>query len=161
MPMTANQLERFARAHRRVTRTGQQELTARRRLTWRHEDDTAMSFNACLAPADGAIVLQAIRAAINDLDHPHDDEGVSAETRAARLKGQDTRDGIDLESDAWPARRMEDAQTMADALVAICAEYLRGKISKADNPDLYQIVIHAGAEAITADDVPAETPAAA
>jgi Domain of unknown function (DUF222) len=159
MPMTANQLERFAQAHRRVSRVQDQEVRARRRFTWRHEDDTAMSFNAYLAPADGAVVLQAIRAAVNDLEHPHDGEDVSAETRAARLKDQDARDGVDLESDAWPARRMEDAQTMADALVAICAEYLQGKISKADNPDLYQVVIHAGAEAVTADDVPAQTPA--
>src|SRR5215467_10358688 len=33
-PMTGNQLERFARAHRQVTRAGDAEARVRRRLTW-------------------------------------------------------------------------------------------------------------------------------
>jgi hypothetical protein len=42
-PMTGNQLERFARAHRQVTRN--QDATARawRRLTWRFEDDGSLA----------------------------------------------------------------------------------------------------------------------
>ncbi len=58
---------------------------------------------------------------------------------------------------------MED---LADALTEVCASFLQGKIATADNPDVYQVIIHAGAAAITGDEpagVSAETrePAAA
>jgi 5-methylcytosine-specific restriction endonuclease McrA len=82
-PMTANQLERFAQAHRRVTRAEDADVRSRRTLTWRTEDDKAFAFTGYLPPAAGAVVLQAIRAALGDLEHPHHDEdadGVSAET---------------------------------------------------------------------------------
>ena len=45
------------------------------------------------------------------------------------------------------------AEDLAHALVDVCASYLQGKIATADNPDVYQVIIHAGAGAIT-DDAP-------
>jgi hypothetical protein len=36
--------------------------------------------------------------------------------------------------------------------VEICAEYLNTRAARADNPDTYQVIIHAGAAAITADE---------
>jgi hypothetical protein len=76
-PMTGNQLERFARAHRQVTRN--QDATARawRRLTWRLEDDGSLAGAFRLPPLQGAVLLQALRAAAGDLEHPrpgHDGE---------------------------------------------------------------------------------------
>jgi hypothetical protein len=158
-PMTASQLERFARAHRRVTRNEEGEIIHGQKLTWRHDGDKAFSLNAHLSPIGGAVVLQAIRAALNDLEHPHDDhhdDSASAETRAGTLKNKDKQDGLDLEGEAWPSRRMEDPRNLADALVAICVDYLQGKIASADNPDLYQVIIHAGAQAIIEGQDPAE-----
>jgi hypothetical protein len=38
-PMTANQLDRFARAHRTVTRSMDEQARLHRRLTWRLEED--------------------------------------------------------------------------------------------------------------------------
>jgi hypothetical protein len=113
------------------------------------------------------VVLQALRAARNDLDHPHDDHDhdapgqVPAETRSGKLAEQDARDGLDLGGEKPPPILKEHAEDLADALVEICAAYLRGKIVSADNADVYQVIIHAGTEAITADDddVSAETPA--
>ena len=58
-------------------------------------------------------------------------------------------------------------EDLADALTEVCASYLRAKIATADNPDIYQVIIHAGARAITGaepattrepNDVSAETP---
>ena len=38
-PMTGNQLERFARAHRQVSQADYAAARVRRRLAWRMEDD--------------------------------------------------------------------------------------------------------------------------
>jgi hypothetical protein len=160
-PMTANQLERFAQAHRRVSRAEDEDVRSRRTLTWRTEDDKAFAFSGYLPPEAGAVVLQAIRAALNDLEHPHDEEdGVSAETPARRLHRHDQEGGIDWDGDKPPRQRPGTAvQDLADALVEVCAAYLRSKIVSADNADVYQVIIHAGTQAITTEDPePAEVP---
>ncbi len=83
-PMTGNQLERFARAHRQVTGAGDAAARVRRRLAWRFEDDGSLAGTFRLPPLAGAVLLKALRAAAGDLQHPrHDqDAGVSAETPA-------------------------------------------------------------------------------
>jgi Domain of unknown function (DUF222) len=62
-PMTASQLERFARAHRTVSRADDGCAAVVRRLTWRQEDDGSLAMTVRLPPADGTVVLQALRAA--------------------------------------------------------------------------------------------------
>jgi hypothetical protein len=81
-PMTANQLERFARAHRQVTRADDADARVRRRLVWRFEEDGSPSGTFRLPPLAGAVLLKALRAACAGLagDPP---AGVSAETPAA------------------------------------------------------------------------------
>jgi hypothetical protein len=59
-PMTAAQLERFARAHRRVTRDQDQQARARRKLTWCWVDDFEFAFRGLLPPQEAAVVLQAL-----------------------------------------------------------------------------------------------------
>ena len=162
LPMTAGQLERFARAHRRVTDADGAHARTRRQLRWGWVDDHEFSFRGQLPPEQAAVVLQALRAAMDDLDHPHDDgDGdVSAETRAETLARQDQRDGTAWDQPLPPPRRKEDTESLADALVGICADYLAGRAAGADNPDTYQVIIHAGTAALTAQepaDVPAET----
>ena len=80
-PMTANQLERFARAHRQVTRADDAAARVRRRLTWRVEEDGSLSGTFRLPPLQGAVLLKALRAA-REVEDPRDGEheGVSAET---------------------------------------------------------------------------------
>ena len=92
--MTAGQLERFAAAHRRVTR-GDDARQRPRKLTWRVNGDGTLTITATLAPQDGAVVLQALRASLSDLDHPHD-----GQTRAERLAQRDAANGTDLQSAA-------------------------------------------------------------
>jgi len=153
-PMTANQLERFAQAHRRVTRAEHGEVAGRRKLTWRYDQDKAIGITVWLPPAEGAVVLQAIRAWTSDVEHPHDPaEADGRRTRAQALEGHDAANGIawDGENPPWQ-REMSAAADMADALVGICAEYLGGKAAEADNPDPYQVIIHAGTGAITGTD---------
>ena len=66
-PMTANQLERFARAHRQVTQADDADARVRRRLTWRFEEDGSLSGTFRLPPLQGAVLLKALRAACADL----------------------------------------------------------------------------------------------
>jgi Domain of unknown function (DUF222)/HNH endonuclease len=182
-PMTAGQLERFARAHRQASGDGNSGTGPGRRLAWHFQDEHEFAFRGHLPPEAGAVVLQALRAARNDLEHPHDDEprsgdsgdgGVSAETRPEdgtrldELNARDKQDGITWDAGMPPGQRTEHAGDLADALVEICAAYLRDKARHADNPDTYQIIIHAGAEAVTEEQTPregervsAETPAPA
>jgi hypothetical protein len=61
-PMTASQLERFVRAHRQVSRADDGYADVMRRLTWRQDEDGSLSLTVRLPPADGAVVLQALRA---------------------------------------------------------------------------------------------------
>ncbi len=77
---------------------------------------------------------------------------------------------------------MVTSTSLADALLAVAEAYLAGKIAAADNPEVYQVIIHVGTDALTpahpdgphpdgpasadpdgqvsAAGVPAETPAA-
>lgn len=160
-PMTAGQLERFVRAHRQVSRGEPDGRPAFRepKLTVR-QDSTGIAITAHLSHADGAVVLQALRAWLGDLEHPHDarhdDAGQSPEadgapaTRAERLARQDERDGIDWDADHAPWQPDKTpAGDLAGALVSVCGEYLSGRAATADNPDNYQVIIHAGTGAIT------------
>jgi hypothetical protein len=170
MPMTAGQLERFARAHRQVSRGEQDGRPAfrERKLTWR-TDGTGISISVQLPPAEGAVVLQALRAWVSDIEHPHDPEdgndGGQPETRAEMLAGLDERDGTGWDGQYPPwGRERTPAENLADAFAGISGEYLSGRAAAADNPDNYQVIIHAGTGAITGTPeprpagVPAETP---
>jgi hypothetical protein len=70
-PMTGNQLERFARAHRQVSSADDAVARIARRLTFRLEDDGSLAGTFRLPPLAGAVLLKALRAAANDLEHPH------------------------------------------------------------------------------------------
>ena len=84
-PMTANQLERFARAHRQVTQADDADARVRRRLVWRFEEDGSLSGTFRLPPLQGAVLLKALRAACAELAGQAGDlrGDVSAETPAA------------------------------------------------------------------------------
>ena len=139
--MTGNQLERFARAHRTVTHADDAAARVRRRLAWRFDEDGSLAATIRLPPLQGAVLLQALRAAAGDADHPHDPDG----TRRGVPAGTPQRD---------PQAR--SSASLADALLVIAESFLADKIAAADNPDLYQVIIHAGPEALTAPETTAD-----
>jgi len=173
-PMTANQLERFARAHRQVSAADDANARVRRRLTWRFEEDGSLSGAFRLPPLQGAVLLRALRAACADLAGlpAGPSAGVSAETPAAPAAAPDTG-APDAEA---PAAGTPDAEVpaaapvirtssdVADGLVAIAESFLAGKVAGADDAEVYQVVVHAGADVLAGPTVPAgvsaETPAA-
>jgi hypothetical protein len=160
-PMTANQLERFARAHRQVSAVDDVEARVRRRLTWRFEEDGSLSGTFRLPPLQGAVLLKALRAACTDLAGlaAGPPAGVSAETPAAPA--------ADGPSATAPVVRT--SSDLADGLVAVAESFLAGKVAGADDAEVYQVVVHTGTDVLTGPAAPAaevagvsaETPPAA
>ena len=149
-PMTANQLERFARAHRQVTQADDADARVRRRLTWRVEEDGSLSGTFRLPPLQGAVLLKALRAACADLAGDRGAESprgaFAAETPAAGRR-----------CDAAAVRTSSD---LADGLVAVAESFLAGKVAGADDAEIYQVVVHAGADVLAGPAAPDPDPAA-
>jgi hypothetical protein len=140
-PMTANQLERFARAHRQVSSVDDAAARIRRRLAWRFEDDGSLSGTFHLPPLAGAVLLKALRVAVSDPEHAHDGPpqppDVSAETPAA---AQDPAAGL---------TQAPTSSSLADALLVIAETFLADKAAAANDPEVYQVIVHVGTDAIT------------
>ena len=145
-PMTANQLERFARAHRQVTRADDADARVRRRLVWRVEEDGSLSGTFRLPPLQGAVLLKALRAACAGLDGrpAGPPAGVSAETPAA-METSAAADG----PPAVSAPVVRTSSDLADGLVAVAESFLAGKVAGADDAEIYQVVVHAGTDVLT------------
>jgi hypothetical protein len=148
--MTANQLERFARAHRKVTEVDDDQARVRRRLVWRMEEDGSLSATLHLPPLEGAALLKALRAATGDLEHPHDRKHPEADGTGGvggATDGQDApAETPDANAKDVPAETRPTSSNLADALVAIAEAYLAGKVASADNPDVYQVIVHVGTD---------------
>ena len=134
-PMTAAQCERFVAAHRKASDAEELASWAERRVSVHVGEDGSMTISAKLPAADGAVVLQALRAAAGDCEHPHRPHDDTAE---------DTRPTEHSGRGAATCRA-----SLADALVQVAGAYLTGKIAAAGNPDIYQVIVHVGPEALT------------
>jgi len=82
-----------------------------------------------------------------------DGGGVSAETRPSAAAGPGG--GAAGRPGGGTCRA-----SLADALVEVAGAYLSGKIAAAGNPDLYQVIVHVGPEALTGEPGPEPVPAA-
>ncbi len=164
-PMTGNQLERFARAHRQVSSADDAAARIRRRLAWRFEDDGSLAGTFRLPPLHGAVLLKALRAAAGDLEHPpaaghaHPGPAVSDDAVPAVSEHAAREAGVPAETpaaDGAPGAGQPSTSTsLADALLVIAEAFLAGKAAAADDPEVYQVVVHVGTGAIT----PAAAPA--
>ena len=124
-----------------------------------------MAVSARLPAAEGAVVLQALRAAAGDCEHPHRphhdpaEDTVPAADTVAGADSPRAEDGGGVSAGtgrAGPGGGEVDGPgtgicraSLADALVAVAGAYLSGKIATAGNPDLYQVIVHVGPEALT------------
>jgi len=138
--MTASQIERFARAHLRCTDPDGSDSEQDSVLRWRQDSDTGLlHLSARLTAADGAVVLQALRAVLGDLEHPHPSHDGEPEHE---------HQAPDLAGETRPAKLEVPVTGLAAALTELAASYLRGKITTAENADVYQVVIHTTPEII-------------
>jgi len=176
-PLTGNQLERFARAHRQVSSAYDAAARVRRRLAWRFEDDGSLAGTFRLPPLQGAVLLKALRAAAGDLEHPHaadqehPDPAGPQHVQAAQQAGVSAETPTGDQAPGASQPQPPTSASLADALLVIAETFLAGKMAGADDPDVYQVVLHVGTGAIApvsapagpadeAGEVSAETPGA-
>jgi 5-methylcytosine-specific restriction endonuclease McrA len=81
-PMTAAQCERFAAAHRGASDADDVAARAARRVSVTVAQDGSVAISARLPAAEGAVVLQALRAAAGDCEHSHRPHHDTAEDTA-------------------------------------------------------------------------------
>jgi 5-methylcytosine-specific restriction endonuclease McrA len=170
-PMTAAQCERFVAAHRKASDAEDVANRVARRVSVTVAEDGSVAISARLPAADGAVVLQALRAAVGDCEHPHrphHDPGEETEpatdtSPSGRTVPAGTHTGDGDPSDGALAGRGHAAcrASLADALVEMAGAYLSGKIATAGNPDIYQVIVHLGPEALMTGPDPATAPPAA
>src|SRR5215475_2719710 len=133
-PMTANQLERFARAHRQVTQADDAQARVRRRLVWRFEEDGSLSGTFRLPPLQGVVLLKALRAACADLaGDPRGD--VPADAPAADVAVADAPAG-DAPPPPAAVPVVRTSSELADGLVAVAESFLAGKVAGADDAEV-------------------------
>jgi hypothetical protein len=125
---TAAQLERMVRGYRRVV-AAERAADGRpmRYVTWQHDDDGSLLLYARLPAEEGATVLTALEAGMED---PAEAPVVAASAEA----------GDSAEAPTGSERR-------AEALVAVAESFLAGaRADRAD--DHFQVVVHVDAQAL-------------
>jgi hypothetical protein len=132
-PMTGNQLERFARAHRQVTAADDTAARIQSRVTFRVEDDGCLSGSFRLPPLQGAVLLKALRAAAGDLEHSHD--------------SPDNPQDPEIPAASQPVA--PTSSSLAGALVTLAEAFLAEKVAAAADPEVYQVIVHVGTDART------------
>jgi Domain of unknown function (DUF222)/HNH endonuclease len=91
----------------------------------------------------GAVLLKALRAAAGELEHPHAADSEHPQTRQVSGVSAETPDG----NQAPDADQPPTSTSLADALLLIAEAFLAGKVAVADDPEVYQVVVHIGADA--------------
>jgi 5-methylcytosine-specific restriction endonuclease McrA len=138
IPMTGNQLERFARAHRQCSSADDAAARVRRRLTWRFEEDGSLAGSFRLPPLAGAVLLKALRAAASDQEQPDAGDGSGT-------------GGVSAETPPAPGEPVvRTSSDLADALLVVAESFLAGKVAGADDAEVYQVILHVGTDAIAA-----------
>jgi len=132
---TAAQVEKLVRAYRRVGRLEERERAtaqhASRELTCYYDDDGSLVIRARLPADEGAVVLQALNAAMDAQESDAESEGVTAVTSAVENRF---------------------AQRRADALTTMAETTLRHGHKPLSAAERYQVVVHVTAETLADDD---------
>jgi hypothetical protein len=141
---TAAQVEKLVRKYRQVRMAD--ELAERqhegRFLSYRHDEDGSLVLTVRLPAEDGAILIKALEAALEEV--PVSKEDVSAETRVDPY----TEEGLDRASE----RR-------ADALTIVAESFLSNGAASLSGDDRYQVMVHIEADGIPMQAFGGELPA--
>ncbi len=137
---TAAQVEKLVRAYRcvvgRVGRLAEREQAmashAARELNYYHDDDGSLVIRARLPAEEGAVVLQALNAAID-----------------AQCK-EEHQDAVDDVTAVTSVNENRFAQRRADALTTMAETTLRHGPEPLSSAERYQVVVHVTAETLAA-----------
>jgi len=137
---TAAQVEKLVRAYRRVGRLEERERAtaqhAARELTYYYDDDGSLVIRARLPADEGAVVLQALNAA---MDAQREVE------RDAQARDEESEDVTAVTSGVVD----RFAQRRADALTTMAETTLRHGPEQLSAGERYQVVVHVTAETLT------------
>ena len=135
---TAAQVEKLVRAYRSVGRQAQRELAAAqhaaRELNYYHDEDGSLVIRARLPAEEGAVVLQALNAAME-----------------ARYAAQNEAESDDVTA-VTSKTSNRFAQRRADALTTMAETTLRNGPEPLSATDRYQVVVHVTAETLAANE---------
>ena len=137
---TAAQVEKLVRAYRsvvgRADRLAEREQAgtrhAARELNYYHDDDGCLVIHARLPAEEGAVVLQALNAAM-DAQRPEEDDDAANDVTAVTSKDEN-----------------RFAQRRADALTTMAETTLRHGPAALSSAERYQVVVHVTAETLAA-----------
>jgi len=132
---TAAQVEKLVRAYRRVGRLAERDQAmarhAARELNYYHDEDGSLVIRARLPAEEGAVVLQALNAAM-DAQYTEGNDDAANDVTAVTSENGD-----------------RFAQRRADALVTMAETALR--LGPQPSAERYQVVVHVTAETLAAD----------
>ena len=135
---TAADVEKLVRGYRRAGRLAEREQAmaghAARELSYYHDDDGCLVIRARLPAEAGAVVLQALEAAM-EAQRADESEAVSENVTAVTSE---------------PEKRF--AQDRADALTTMAETTLRHGPEPLSPAERYQVVVHVTAETLAASD---------
>jgi hypothetical protein len=152
---TAAQVEKLVRSYRRVERLQENERAtaqrASRGLTYYYDEDGSLVIHARLPADEGALVLQALEAAMDaqkaaasKVDEPGDVTAVTPEATG------DNPESADVTA-VTPAAENRPAQRRADALTTMAQTTLRHGPESTGGGERYQVVVHVAAETLAMD----------
>ncbi len=101
-----------------------------------------------LPPLAGAVLLKARRAAAFEREHPHPSDPEPAPAAPER--------GVTAQPPTAGQTQAPTSSSLADALLIIAEAFLAEKAAAADDPDLYQVIVHVGTDTVAPDAPPAQ-----
>jgi hypothetical protein len=135
---------RGAERSREVQRAGRQHAV--RELRWHYDDDGCLMIRVTLPPEQGALVIEALQAAMDRLEEGEEGcEPCSADTAPVdpACMAAVRRDDVSAEtSDALSASSVTPSQLRADALVYLSESWLAGHGSSDGTGDAYLVNVH-------------------
>lgn len=136
---TAAQVERLVRAYRRADRLAEREQAmashAARELNYYHDDDGCLVIRARLPADEGAVVLQALEAAMDARDSGENNDATDDDVTAVTSEDEN-----------------RFAQRRADALTTMAETTLRHGPAPLSSAERYQMVVHVTAETLAKGD---------
>jgi hypothetical protein len=159
---TAAQVEKMVRAYRGVERREERERAVKqhdlRELDFYHDDDGSLVIRARLPAEEGAVVLQALNAAMDAR------RAEQKETDSVDVSEEKSDEVTEEESDGVFSEKSKDvtavtsepteslAQRRADALITLAETTLRHGPTPLSAAERYQVVVHVTAETLAEDE---------
>jgi hypothetical protein len=151
---TAAQFEKLVRGYRRVERLQENERAtaqrASRGLIYFYDEDGSLVIHARLPADEGALVLQALEAAMDAQDAAASNAEPGDVTAVTPVTTGDNPESADVTA-VTPAAENRPAQRRADALTTMAQTTLRHGPDSQGGSERYQVVVHVTAETLAMD----------